>query len=86
MEKQATKQEIRKMIMSQSKPFCLIDIYRRLEAIKPVNRDLILEVLDEMYLEQIVLYAELSHKVGNTNWAFVVDNGIMDLEKETKRR
>ena len=86
MEKQATKQEIRKMIMSQSKPFCLIDLYARIEMIKPANRSLVLEVLDQLYLEGLVEYAHLAQKMGNTEWAFVVDNDIMDLNKVTKGR
>ena len=86
MEKQATKQEIRKIIMNQSKPFCLIDLYRRIESAKPANRGLILEVLDELYMEGLVEYAKLAQKMGNTEWAFVVDNDIMDLNKVTKGR
>lgn len=86
MEKQATKQEIRKMIMNQSKPFCLIDIYRRIENVKPANRALILEVLDELYLEGLVNYVQLAQKMGNTEWAFAVDNDNMILNKVTKRK
>ena len=86
IEKQTTKQEIRKIIMNQSKPFCLIDLYRRIESAKPANRGLILEVLDELYMEGLVEYAQLAQKMGNTEWAFVVDNDIMDLNKVTKGR
>ena len=86
MEKQATRQEIRKMIMSQSKPFCLIDLYRRIEVIKPANRSLVLDVLDQLYLEGLVTYEQLSQRMGNTDYAFVVDNDIMDLNEVKKSR
>ena len=86
MEKQATRQEIRKMIMSQSKPFCLIDLYRRIEVIKPANRSLVLDVLDQLYLEGLVTYEQLSQRMGNTDYAFFVDNDIMDLNEVKKSR
>jgi len=78
MKKEATKLEIRKMIMNQVKPFCLIDIYNRLEKVALVNRGLILEVLDELYEEHLVMYARLSQKMGNSDYAFVVDNDNMN--------
>ena len=84
MEKQATKQEIRKIIMNQSKPFCLIDLYRRIEIIKPANRSLVLEVLDQMFLEGLVDQIQLSQRMGNTDYAFVVDNDIMGLSQTTR--
>ena len=86
MEKQATRQEIRKMIMSQSKPFCLIDLYRRIETIKPANRSLVLEVLDQMFLEGLVDQIQLSQRMGNTDYAFFVDNDFMDLNEVKKGR
>ena len=80
--KLATKLEIRKMILNQIEPFCINDLYNRIEKIKPVNRGLILQVLNEIYDEGLILYVRLPEKIGNTNYAFVVDNKTINIKEK----
>ena len=80
MKEYATKKEIRKIILDQTKPFCISDLYIRIEKIKPANRGLILEVLNEIYDEGLILYVKLPKKIGNTNYAFVVDNDNINVK------
>lgn len=74
MRKQATKLEIRKMILDQTEPFCINDLYIKIENIIPANRGLILDVLNEIYDEGLIIYVKLPKKTGNTNYAFIVDD------------
>ncbi len=78
MSTKVTRLEVRQRIFSQEKPFCLVDINRRLNKIEETDSELILSVLDQMFDEGLVSYGELPEKQGNTNWAFFVDNDIME--------
>ena len=73
-----TKLSVRQHIFNQTEPFCLTDICNRIDKIEPTDHNLILSVLDEMYEEGLVSFEHLPEKKGNTEWAFVVDNDMMN--------
>ena len=60
---------VRESILRQTKPFCISDIYFRLEKITK-DRELILQVLDELYEEQLLDYVCINRE--KHLWAFVV--------------
>ena len=65
---------IRKEIMAMEKPFCLTDLYIRLEKKGITDRGLILTVLDELYAEGLIEYDKIEGMVDEphdeVNWAF----------------
>lgn len=65
---------IRKEIMAMNKPFCLIDLYLRLEKVGITDRESILTVLDELYDEGLVEYAKIEGMTDKLHdevkWAF----------------
>lgn len=65
---------IRKEIMAMEKPFCLTDLYIRLEKKGVTDRGLILTVLDELYAEGLIEYDKIEGTVDEphdeVNWAF----------------
>lgn len=52
---------VRMEIMNQEKPFCFVDIFRRLDANTPEEKRLTTETLDELYKEGLID----QHKVDN---------------------
>lgn len=63
---------IRQTILSLEKPFCIADLFIVLNSIGIKDRDLILEVLDELYDRGLVDYRRQEGVVGNPKWAFCV--------------
>jgi hypothetical protein len=63
---------IRKAILEMDKPFCLIDLYRRLEKIGVTDRGLILRVLDELYEEGLIEYDKIEQTVDEPVWGFKI--------------
>ena len=65
---------IRKAILAMDKPFCLTDLYLRLEGTGITDRRLILRVLDELDEEGLIEYDRLEGVVdepsSKANWAF----------------
>lgn len=67
--------EVRKEILNQDKPFCFVDIFRRLDAKTPEEKRLTTETLDELYKEGLID----QNKVDNVEsdeplYAFYTDN------------
>ena len=60
---------VREAILKQTEPFCISDIYFRLENVTK-DRELILQVLDELYDEQLLDHVCINRE--NHLWAFVV--------------
>lgn len=67
---------VRKAIFQMNKPFCLIDLYVYLKYKENItDRELILNVLEEMCEEGLVIYDEIKEQVKDPNssrWAFRV--------------
>ena len=62
---------IRSLIMNQTEPFCLIELYVRLEQEGIKNRDDISFVLDDLYANGILEYAKIEPRHG-VEWAYKV--------------
>ena len=83
MKEQATELEIRAMILNQIEPFCIQDLYNRIEKEKTADHGLILKALDEFYDCDLISYERLPEKSGNTEYAFVVRNEIKKKKVKT---
>lgn len=59
--------EIRRTILSQELPFCISDLYDLLESLTD-DRDLILEILNELYDRRLIDYRAIEEG----RYAFVV--------------
>ena len=62
---------IRGLIMKQTEPFCLLDLFLRLAKEGIDNREAILYVLDDLYDNGLVEHVPIETKNGVT-WAFKV--------------
>lgn len=71
-----TRAQIRFTILEMEKPFCISDLFFRLEKDGFKDRELILQVLDELYDEGLVNYCKMNGIVDNpdssSGWAFQV--------------
>ena len=71
-----TRSKIRYTILKMEKPFCISDLFYRLEGNGFFDRELILQVLDELYDEGMIDYCRMSGVVDDPNvaskWAFRV--------------
>lgn len=63
---------IRQTILALEKPFCISDLFIMLGSKDIKERDLILEVLDELYDRGLVDYRRREGVVDNPKWAFFV--------------
>ena len=66
--------QIRFSIMKMEKPFCISDLFYRLERNGITDRELIIQVLDELYDEGLIDYCKLRGFVdgSSSEWAFHV--------------
>lgn len=71
-----TRANIRCAILKMKKPFCIADLYFRLEKQGFRDRELMLQVLDELYDEGLIDYCKQSGIVDDpsagSKWAFQV--------------
>lgn len=70
MENVCTK--IRQTILSMEKPFCITDLFAALNSEGIDDRDLILEILDELYERGIIEYRRREGIIDDPKWAFYV--------------
>lgn len=66
---------IRRFILGQKEPFCLVDIYRRAEREGITDRGLVLNVLDELYEEGLIYYDRINPlpiSLKKSQWGFYV--------------
>lgn len=66
---------IRRFIMGQKEPFCLVDIYHRAEREGITDRGLVLNVLDELYEEGLIYYDRINPlpiSLKKSQWGFYV--------------
>lgn len=63
---------IRQTILTMEKPFCITDLFVALNLAGITDRDLILEVLDELYERGLVEYRHREGVVDDPKWAFHV--------------
>lgn len=63
---------IRRTILSMKKPFCIADLFVVLNLEGITDRDLILEVLDELYERGLIEYRRREGAVDDPKWAFYV--------------
>ncbi len=64
--------KIRQIILSLEKPFCIADLFDVLTEQEIKDRDLILQILDELYDEGLVDYRRREGIVDEPVWAFHV--------------
>lgn len=64
--------KIRQTILSMKKPFCIADLFAALNSERVTDRDLILEVLDELYSRGLIEYRRREGVVDDPQWAFYV--------------
>lgn len=64
--------KIRQIILSMKKPFCIADLFVVLDSEGISDRDLILEVLDELYARGLIEYRRREGVVDDPKWAFYV--------------
>ena len=68
--------QIRYTILKMKKPFCISDLFFRLEKNGFTDRELIIQVLDELYDEGLIDYCKLTGTVddpdSSSGWAFRV--------------
>ena len=64
--------KIRQTILSMEKPFCIADLFVVLNSEGITNRDLILEVLDELYERGLIEYRRREGVIDDPQWAFYV--------------
>jgi len=65
--------KIRKFIIKQTEPFCIVDIKVRAEMAGFTNFGMVLTVLDDMYDEGLVKYGKVPCKhPESSEWAFYV--------------
>lgn len=62
--------KIRQIILSMEKPFCIADLFDVLTEQEIENRDLILQILDELYNEGLIDYRRHDGIVDEPIWAF----------------
>ena len=71
-----TRANIRYAILQMKKPFCIADLYFRLEQQGFCDRELMLQVLDELYDEGLIDYCKQTGIVDEADpgyrWAFQV--------------
>lgn len=63
---------IRRVILSAEEPFCTTDLFDDLDSEGITDRDLILEVLDELYDRGLIEYRHQASIVNDPQWAFSV--------------
>ena len=68
--------KVRMAILGMDKPFCITDLFLRLEEHGITDREIILSVLDELYDEGFINYDRVNGTVDDTNnnasWAFKI--------------
>lgn len=64
--------EIRQTILAMEKPFCITDLFAALNSVGITNRDLILEILDDLYERGLIEYRRREGIVDDPKWAFYV--------------
>ena len=67
--------KIRAIIVSMEKPFCILNLFIRLEKEGITDQKLILCVLDELYEEGVVVYTEVDGIIDDPQapkWAYKV--------------
>lgn len=64
--------KIRQIILAMEKPFCITDLFVTLSLEGITDRDLILEILDELYERGIIEYRRREGVVDEPKWAFYV--------------
>lgn len=71
MDEMENVRNIRREILAMDKPFCLTDLYSRLERKGITDRGLILRILDELYDEGLIEYDKIEGIVDEADsWAF----------------
>lgn len=63
---------IRQTILAMEKPFCIADLFIALDSRGVDDRNLILEVLDELYERGLIEYRRREGVVDDPKWAFHV--------------
>ena len=70
--------EAKKFILNIKEPFCITDLYYKLEKEGYTNRKMILQLLDELYDLGFIRYCRLHESkktpYTNTDWAFIVNS------------
>lgn len=64
--------KIRQTILAMEKPFCITDLFIALDSEGITDRDLILEILDELYERGVIEYRCREGIVDDPQWAFCV--------------
>lgn len=64
--------KIQQTILDMEKPFCITDLFAALNSEGINDRDLILEILDELYDRGIIEYRRREGVVDEPKWAFHV--------------
>lgn len=64
--------KIQQTILAMEKPFCITDLFVVLDSEGITDRDLILEILDELYERGIIEYRRREGVVDDPKWAFHV--------------
>lgn len=75
--------DIRIKILSQTKPFCLIDIQRRLKQYDP---GLVLRNLDELYECGLIQYGEFKNSAGEKVYCFYIEEPLKELTTEEPKK
>ena len=80
------KKEIRCLILNQE-PFCLTDIYNRINSDQKYDNGLILVVIDELFEEGLLSYKKLyAEDQANFGYAYVVNKPKVKTKKITNTR
>ena len=70
-----TRLNVQKQILTQTEPFCLIDLYSRIGAKNPNDKKVVLSTLDELYDDELVEYKKVTTEdKANFGYAYVIKN------------
>ncbi|MBQ7240662.1 MAG: hypothetical protein IJS56_04390 [Bacilli bacterium] len=87
MNSNVTRLEIRHRILSQTKPFCLVDLNNRINKNNDADKGLIIDELDQLYDAGLIEYDKVvSEDKGFSGYAFQVVNESNNIKKLTKTR
>ena len=87
MNSKVSRLEIRNRILSQTKPFCLVDLNNRVNKNNDADKGLIMDELDQLYDAGLIEYDKVvSEDKGFNGYAFQVVNESNNVKKLTKTR